>query len=61
MGLRIAEQTGELTDLDAMLAAEPEVFERMTAESEALLRAANYPVDDPTSGYRAWLARGVAA
>lgn len=61
MGVRLAEQAASLADLDALLSSEPEVLERMTIESEVLLRAANYRVDDPEMGYRAWLVKAAPA
>lgn len=60
-GLAMLNETRKLFDLDAKLSAEPELNEEMIAEAAELLRSANYPVDDPTHGYRPWLAKKATA
>lgn len=55
MALRLIEETERLADLDILLAGDAGLREQMTAETEILLRSAQYPVDDVTRGYRSWL------
>jgi hypothetical protein len=55
--LRLAETAAQLVDLDQVLSRDAQLTEQMAAETEVLLRAANYAVDEPQHGYRAWLGR----
>jgi hypothetical protein len=60
MAMLLVEETGRITNLDALLAQQPDLLDEMILESESLLRSANYPVDNPETGYRAWLMRAKA-
>lgn len=54
--LELVRETSSMTNLDEALANDPALREALISESETLLRAAHYAVDDPNRGYRAWLA-----
>lgn len=55
MAMGLVEETIRLADLDGVMAADDLLTEAMTAETEALLRSAQYAVDEDQNGYRQWL------
>jgi hypothetical protein len=57
MAMTFLEHTRGMANVDELLGKNSDLKNAMIEETEALLRAANYPVDDSENGYRAWLRR----
>lgn len=58
IAMTFLDATGSMPSVDEILAYNPEIMSRMIQETEGLLRAAGYPVDDTESGYKSWLQGG---